>query len=510
MKKLKAMIMAVVCIIFVLSGCGNREENENTLIYGSGDYTSINPAVYEHGEINSLIFNGLTTHGERNEIVPSLAKSWSFDESSNTYTFLLREDVLWHDGEKFTGEDVKFTIESIQNPDNGSEIASNYEEIKRVNVVSDYEVQIVLTQPCVAMLDYLTVGILPKHLLEGKNLITDSFNQKPIGTGAYQLADWDMGQSITLVRNSTYFGNKPAIEKIIFKIINDTKVRALQLKSGEIDFAQITPRDLNQFSENENYHIYLMKTADYRGILYNFNNEFFQKHHEIANAFSYAIDRQKIVDTVLLGHGQKAYSPLQAGPYYNDVMEEYEYNPEKTVQLLESSGWKKNDKGFYEMDGEELKFTIICSEGDQVRVDMANICAQQLGEVGANVNVAVKADIDWAGQEAYLIGWGSPFDPDDHTYKVFGTEKGSNFSGYSNQRVDEILTKARETENEEERMKAYKVFQEELTKDMPYTFLAYVDAIYVSKKEISGITEDTVLGHHGVGIFWNVTEWTVN
>ena len=117
--------------------------------------------------------------------------------------------------------------------------------------------------------------------------------------------------------------------------------------------------------------------------------------------------------------------------------------------------------------------------------------------------------MDWANQEAYLIGWGSPFDPDDHTYKVFGTDKGANYSGYSNARVDELLQKARETDVDSERLELYKEFQAELAKDLPYTFIAYVDAIYVGKSNIKGMTTDTVLGHHGVGIFWNIADWTL-
>ena len=182
--------------------------------------------------------------------------------------------------------------------------------------------------------------------------------------------------------------------------------------------------------------------------------------------------------------------------------------PEKAKSMLEESGWVLKD-GVYEKDGDALKFTITCGEGDQVRVDMATICAQQLREIGADVDVEVEANVDWEGQEAYLIGWGSPFDPDDHTYKVFGTGKGANYSAYSNEKVDELLLKARTTDDDALRMKYYKQFQEELTKDLPYTFLAYVDAIYVGNSNIKGITQDKVLGHHGVGIFWNIVDWEI-
>lgn len=144
-----------------------------------------------------------------------------------------------------------------------------------------------------------------------------------------------------------------------------------------------------------------------------------------------------------------------------------------------------------------------------MRIDMANICAQNLKEIGADVKVAVPAEIDWAGQDAYLIGWGSPFDPDDHTYKVFGTDKGANYSSYSNQQVDKILQEARETANKDSRIQLYQDFQSELALDPAYTFIAYIDAIYVGNSNITGITEEQLLGHHGVGIFWNIYEWDI-
>jgi peptide/nickel transport system substrate-binding protein len=252
-----------------------------------------------------------------------------------------------------------------------------------------------------------------------------------------------------------------------------------------------------------------MKTSDYRGILYNFNNPFFKAHRELPNALSYGIDRQAILDSVLLGQGQVAYSPLQVGPYNNPDMEKFAYNPEKAKSSLEAAGWKLGTDGVYEKNGEKLSFTVNCKEGDQVRVDIANVCAQQFKAIGVDMKVAVLANIDWDNQEAYLIGWGSPFDPDDHTYKVFGTGKGNNYSAYSNAKVDELLQKARETDDQNKRLTYYKEFQTEIAKDMPYSFIAYIDAIYVAKPNLKGITPETTLGHHGVGLFWNVDEWDI-
>ena len=118
--------------------------------------------------------------------------------------------------------------------------------------------------------------------------------------------------------------------------------------------------------------------------------------------------------------------------------------------------------------------------------------------------------MDWDGQMACLIGWGSPFDADDHTYKVFGTDKGANYSGYSNAEVDEALTHARESSDPAVRKQYYDEFQVALANDPAYAFICYIDANYVATSRLHGIDAETVMGHHGVGIFWNVETWTLD
>ncbi len=516
-KPMKVILLLMLAMSMSLTGCGSAGdrtntgsvEGSNTLVYGSGDYTTINPALYEHGEINLLLFAGLTAHDENNDVIPGLAEAWTFHEETNTYSFTLREGLTFHDGEPLTAEDVEFTIEAIQNPANGSENASNFADVEAVEVIDDTHVDIKLTAPNAAMPDYLTIGILPKHILEGEDMTTADFNQHPIGAGPYKMTSWDMGQAIIMERFDDYYRGQPKIDIVIFKIVEDTDARALQLESGELNFAQITPKAEGTFEDNEAFSVYAMKTADYRGILYNFNAELWKNNPELPAILSFAIDRQAIIDSVLLGHGEPAYSPLQAGPYNNSAIEKYDYDPEKTRTLLEQFGWQKNKDGIYEKNGQPLAFTINCSRGDQVRIDMANICAQYFGDVGADVTVEIPAEIDWTGQDAFLIGWGSPFDPDDHTYKVFGTEQAANYGGYSNKEVDQLLTSARATRDSDRRRALYREFQQALAEAPAYTFIAYIDAIYAGTANIHGITESTVLGHHGVGIFHNIHEWEI-
>lgn len=523
MKKLTATLL-IFMLLFALAGCGGQKDgtdqdqeaagaamamDHETLVYGSGDYTAINPALYEHGEINALLFAGLTAHDAENNVVAGLAEDWDFDENTLTWTFRLREGLTFHDGEALTSEDVKFTLEAILNPDNQSEIVSNYTDIEEINCPDPLTVEIRLSQVNVAFPDYMTIGILPKHLLEGEDLATCSFNQNPVGAGPYKLTEWDMGQSITMEKFDGYYGGEPNIDRVIFKIVPDTDAKAMQLSAGEIDMAQITAKTAETFRGDENYAVYQMGTADYRAIAYNFWNPYFEKHPELPTILSYAIDRQAIVESVLLGEGQAAYSPLQKNKYNKEDIEHFDYDPEKAAQLLEEAGWVKGTDGYYEKDGDQLAFVISAMADDQVRVDMATMCAAQLQQIGANVTAETRPSLDWGGQYACIIGWGSPFDADDHTYKVFSTDAGDNYTGYSNEKIDQLLADARHTSDDGQRKELYTKFQEAMTEAMPYTFIAYVDADYAMKAQVKGITSETTLGHHGVGVFWNIAQWEI-
>lgn len=510
MKKIIVIILTI-SLLFTLTACSENsmDTDSKTLIYGSNDYTRINPAMDEHGEINILLFNGLTAHDGSNQVIPSLAKDWSFDEDSYTYTFYLEEDVKWHDGEPFSADDVKFTIEAIMNPDNGSENAPDYEDVEEIVVIDEHTVSFKLTAPNVAFLDYMAMPVLPKHLLEGENMQESDFFHAPVGTGPYRLESWDEGQAITLIKNEDYFKGAANIDKIIFKIVADDNAKAMQMRSGELDLALLTPKDSETFKDKDNYVVYNMETSDYRGIMFNFQNEYWTENCDVIPAVCYALNRQAILDSVLLGHGTVAYGPLQRNIYNNENVEQYSYNPEKARQILEDAGCVMGEAGFYERGGKEIAFAISVGVGDQVRLDMAQAAAQQLREVGINCSVEVPARVDWSGQMAYLIGWGSPFDADDHTYKVFGTDKGANYSGYSNAEVDKYLLEARQTDDTGRRAAAYDKFQAALADNPAFAFICYVDADYVAASKLKGIATDTVMGHHGVGIFWNVTEWDI-
>jgi len=516
MKKIISLALVMALSLAACGGApgqseaaGGEEPGPTTLVYGSADYTRVNPAMDEHCELNLLLFNGLTAHDGENQVVPGLAERWEYDEDAFTYTFHLREGVRWHDGEPFTAGDVKFTIEAIMNPENGAENAPNYEDVEEITVVDDRTVSFRLSAPNAAFLEYMTMAILPKHLLEGEDMQTSDFFRAPVGTGPYKLERWDAGQSIVMVKNEDYYLGCPKIDRIIFKIVGDDNAQAIQMESGELDLVLLDPRNAQSFAGREGFACYDMRTADYRGILFNFRNDYWTANRDLIPAVCCAIDRQAIIDSVLLGQGETAYGPLQRNVYNNEAVERYDYDPARARALLEAAGCTMGPDGFYQRDGKEIGFVISVMPGEQDRIDIAQAAAQQLREAGIHCTVDLPAQIDWGGQMAGLIGWGSPFDADDHTYKVFGTGKGANYSGYSNPKADEYLTLARQSGDPAVRRRYYGLFQEELAADPPYAFICYIDANYVAKSTLEGISPDTVMGHHGVGIFWNVHEWTI-
>ena len=297
-------------------GSSGSSDRGNTLVYAGEAGTTINPLLDSYDEVTRLIFSGLTKEDESGKPVGDLAESYDYDMATHTYTFHLKQNVKWHDGTPFTADDVIFTYDQLVKSDAVSDsLKANYEDITSVTAPDANTVVFTLSQNDNGMLEYFTIGILPKHIYEGQDLSTTEYNQKPVGTGKYKFASWDTGaNTISLDKNEDYYGNVPNIDHINYRIVEDETTKAQLVESGEVDLAWLHPKYAEKFRTNSDYTVWDFPSADYRGVAFNFGRDFWSKNKDSAGVLNYAIDKDKIVESVLKGQGASAYSPIQKNP----------------------------------------------------------------------------------------------------------------------------------------------------------------------------------------------------
>ena len=297
----------------------------------------------EHGEITILIFNGLTAHDGDNQVVPGLAKSWEFDEDTCTYTFHLEEGVKWHDGEDFTANDVKFTIEAIMDPDNGSENAPNYEDVEEIDVIDDYTISFKLDAPNVAFLDYMTMAVLPEHLLEGENMQESDFFRHPIGTGPYKYVSRSPQENVILEKFDEYWGTPANIDTVKLQVIANADTIVTSLNGGSVDmFARISQAQADQLSDDFDV---LEGTMNLVQAMYLNNAKEPFNDVRVRQALCYAVDPQGIMDMISDGKGTQIGSSMfpSFGKYYMEELNDlYATNIEKAKELMR----EKHQKAF--------------------------------------------------------------------------------------------------------------------------------------------------------------------
>ncbi|REB10989.1 ABC transporter substrate-binding protein [Sporosarcina sp. BI001-red] len=526
MMKLTTIMLLLVLSLSLGACLGAKKEKEdsgskttkgtdtsNTLVYAGESEDTINPILNNHNELPDIIFSGLMKYDEKGKPIVNLAESFEYDESTYTYTFNLKKDVKWHDGEDFTAKDVVFTYEVLTKDKTlSASITSNYQDITSVTAPDDYTVIIKLSNYNAAMLDYFTMGIIPEHLLKGEDINTASFNQHPVGTGRYKFVKWDTGGGmIILEKNENYYDKVPNIDRVIYKTVSVESTKATMLQSGDADLAWLNANYAESFRGNEKFEKFDFKTADYRGLSMDFETDFWKKNKDSIGVLNNAIYKQDIVDSVLKGNGFVAYSPLQLNAFGgNKAADIYPYDLNVFNKKMAELGWTKNKEGIYERNGEKFHFTIQVREYEEERVDIANIVSNMIKEAGVEMEVVLVTKFDWdAGYNGFLYGGAAQFDP-DMSYASFVTDASGNTMHYSNAKVDELLNKGRHTADEDERKSIYHEFEVAYAEQPGIVLVAYLDGNYVGISGLEGLDTSRVLGHHAVGVMWNIEEWKLN
>lgn len=514
MKRPGPLLTAGTCLALAATACAPAQDaGGDVLVYAlDAEPEQFNPALAdEHVDpVTELVFRGLTAHDADNGVVPALAESWEASADELTYTFDLRPGVTWHDGEDFTAADVVFTVESLR--DGGLPAGDRYAAVERVRAEGGSRVVFELSEPVPALLDTLSGGVLPEHLLSGTGIEDPGFGANPVGTGPFRFASWQHGSHTELVAFEDYYGGPPGLDGITITYVPDAATRLIQLRTGEVDAAFLEPRQADELDGESGLRLEEYPTADYRGIMFNLGTGKFDDPAP-RRAMNYAIDREAIVDTVLHGRGAPARGPLDRSPYAAGAAD-YSFDPDRAEEIMAGAGYALED-GVWTRDGEPVAFELVAFAEDGVRSAMAEVLATQLREQGFDVTGAPtpRAAVDWEGQDSFLIGWGSPHDPDVSLYGPFHSEEdhragGSNYGGYADPAVDAALEAGRSTGDAEERARAYGEFQEALVENPPYVFVAYLDAVNAVPAELEGPRQRT-LAHHGYGFFWNAQTWSL-
>ncbi len=511
----------LIVFTLVLTSCGrNTERDPNTFIESSiGDARRLNPVIANDsasGTINDQVFNGLVKYDKDIRLVGDLAERWEVSNGGKTITFYLRKGVKWHDGIEFTADDCLFTYQKFIDPKVVTPYSSSYMDILKAEVVGKYIFRVTYKEPFSPALESWTMGMIPKHLLDGKDLNTDPFNRHPIGTGPYKFKEWVAGQKIVLTANDDYFEGRPNIDQFIYRIIPDSSTMFQELLSGGVDMMGLTPLQYLRKSETrrirENYRKFRYPANAYTYMGYNLTNPLFADMR-VRQAIAYAIDRQSIIDGILLGLGKPCTGPFSYVSWaYNPKARSYPYDPERARRMLVEAGWKdQNNDGILEKDGKAFRFTILTNQGNNERIRSAEIIQQDLKAVGIDVNIRVMEwqafleQIDKHSFDAIILGWSMGRDPD--LYDIWHsskTKKGEyNFIGYHNPEVDRLLVEGRRTFDMGKRKEIYYRIHAILAEEQPYAFLYVPDALPIVHKRFKGIEVAPL------GIFYNFREWYV-
>ena len=529
------MAYSIFLLLILLTGaCSNGHETDlpgvdqtlvpafgDTFIEASiGDASTLLPVLASDSassSINSLLYNGLVRYDKDLQIEGELAESWEIAEDNLTITFHLHRNVKWHDGYPLTAADVKFTYDLYVDPKTPTAYAEAFKQVTHVEAPDPYTFVVHYAKPYAPALISWATAIHPQHLLEGKDITKSELGRKPVGTGPYRFVEWRSGEKIVLEANPDYFEGEPYIKRVVYRIIPDSSTQFLELQTGSLDFMGLSPlqydrqTDTPAFRRLYNKYRYLNFGYTYLG--YNLKKPLFQDKR-VRQALAYAINKQEIIDGVLLGYGAAATGPYKPDTWvYNPDVPKYTYDPDHARQLLADAGWTDSDNnGILDKNGAELSFTIVTNQGNDLRSKTGEIIQRRFKEVGVDVKLRI---IEWAtflkefinpgNFDATILGWTGGPEPDQ--YNIWHSSKTGprelNFIGFKNAEVDRLLEEGRRTFDLQQRKAYYDRFQYILAEEQPYTFLYVADALPAVSKRFRGIKPAPA------GIRYNFTHWFV-
>ncbi|MGG1663641.1 ABC transporter substrate-binding protein [Brevibacillus sp. NRS-1366] len=435
----------------------------------------------------SLLTKDPATH----EYKPNLAEEYKVSEDGKTLTFKIRSGVTMHDGTPVTAKTFKETFDRILDPKTAAKTSRIFlAAVKSVKAPDDQTLILELERPVAPLLGNISTTVLQPLSMKAIEKYGEQYGRNPVGMGPWKFESWQAGQSITLVPNKDYKGHDqrfeyqgpPRPDKLVIKFIQDPQTMLSALNSGTIDVAWNVPaKDIKKYRNNEKYEVLdVLRTGLGLMVGMNLKNDLFQDI-QVRKAINMLVNKEAIVQSVLLGEGVIANGPLS--PYmlgYDKGVEEYgyKYNLDEAKKLLDAAGWKINGEGVREKNGNTISLNLLSTV--QYNKD-AQLIQSMLGEAGIKVSIqnlepvaqmeaALKGNFDLV-MTSYVYT-----DPDILSGFFHSSLGGYNFAGINDPKLDDLIIKGQSTYDTEARKQIYAEAQKYMVEQ------AYIVPVYVAKQ----------------------------
>ncbi len=529
-------IFIAACLIFVTSSIFIAVN----LLYQDTDLVPIAGGEYIEGLISQPTFINPVLAGSNGsdrdliELVFSdlldLTENYKVDESSRTWNIRLKENLLWDDGQPITSDDAIFTIKTIQDSDSRSPLFSMWQEVKSERV-SEREIKLILPESYAFFENTLKeLKIIPTHIfgsIPAANFRLSDFNLEPIGSGPFKFLSFQKERSgfiseYQLIRNEYYFGQKPYLEKIVFKFYQDEEELIKAFNSGTIGgFGGLNQKNI--YKINISHQTFEIRMPRYYAIFFNSYSQDVLKDKNVRLALNYATDRKKIIEKVFDNRALSVEGPLVAGMegYAAEIYPKENFSLEKASQILEASGWQLNPGGIRERNFDKqvkrLEFDLTVPEIPFL-VETANLIREDWSKIGVKLNLIVHSPqeindeiIKTRNYQMIIFGniFGNGDSPDLYSF-WHSSERfypGLNLALYENKTADALIQSIRKTLNNLKRQADLSSLQSIIIQDYPAIFLFSPHYLYISKNWLKGFDERFIPSTSGR--FQNVEKWYV-
>jgi len=441
-------------------------------------------------DVDRLLFSGLIRFDERGLPHADLAEAWGQSQDGTIYNFTIRPNAVWHDGIPVTSDDVIFTIDLMKSA--GSLYPQDIKDLwGRIQVakLNDKNLKFTLPEPYVPFLDYLSFGVLPKHILESvppEQMASAEFNINPVGTGPYKFDHLivENGQIIGVVLTvSTNFYSKPSyIEQVVFRYYASSAAALDAYQQGDVfSISQVTSDILGAALEEPHLSIYTSRMPQTSFVMFNLNDPaaVFLQNPKVRRALMLGLNRPYIVNTFMQGQAIVVDSPILPGSWaYYDGTEHFAYDPDTAINILKTEGYVIPAGGgeVRAKDGVPLAFTLVHPD-DPLHTQIARMIQTEWNLIGVHVDLQpqpydqlVLTTLASRAFQSALVDLNLSRTPDPDPYPFWHQAEavgGQNYSGWNSRPASEYLEQARVTADVALRTRLYRNFQIIFAKELP-------------------------------------------